>query len=26
VDGEQVDNHLENPDPFLLTDSKVMKG
>ena len=24
--GECHDNHLENPDPFLLTDSKIMTG
>ena len=26
MDGTFEDNHRENPDPFLLTDSKVMTG
>ena len=25
-DEDEVDNHLENPDPFLLQDSKIMTG
>lgn len=25
-DSEHVDNHQDNPDPFLLTDSKIMTG
>ena len=26
ADSEFPDNHMENPDPFLLTDSKIMTG